>query len=95
MKMFKTQVNERLVHNETWAEVIEDIFVRVEGAYEYDVISDEQIQSLHKRVVEITNESGERIAEVVVNFYPNENYDEDDLESGKYIVEVELVEGKE
>ncbi|CAM4122016.1 MULTISPECIES: hypothetical protein [Bacillales] len=95
MKMFKTQVNERLSHNETWAEVIEDIFARVEGAYEYDVISDEQIQSLHKRVVEITNESGERIAEVVVNFYPNENYDEDDLESGKYIVEVELVEGKE
>jgi hypothetical protein len=83
--MFVKQVSEPIENVEVFADVMEDIFAHIEGAYEYEVVGDEQIQSLHKRVLFITNEEGEKIAEVEVKCYPN---------GDGYTVEVELVEGK-
>lgn len=88
--MLKMYVNETIKDAETWSEVLEELFARIEGAYEYEIVDDEET----KRVLFISNEAGEKIAEVSVRFYLNENYDEDDWKSGKYIVEAELLEGE-
>ena len=90
MNMLKMYVNETIKDAETWSEVLEELFARIEGAYEYEIVDDEET----KRVLFISNEAGEKIAEVSVRFYLNENYDEDDWKSGKYIVETELLEGE-
>lgn len=90
MNMLKMYVNETIKDAETWSEVLEELFARIEGAYEYEIVDDEET----KRVLFISNEAGEKIAEVSVRFYLNENYDEDDWKSGKYIVEAELLEGE-
>jgi selenophosphate synthase len=92
--MLKMYVNKTIKDAEVWAEVLEEVIARIEDAYEYDVVLDQQIQSLHKQIIDITNEDGEHIAKVEVSCYPNDEYDEDDWKSGKYIVEAELIEGE-
>jgi Helix-turn-helix domain len=92
--MFVKQVSEPLKNHEVFADVMEDVFTCVPGAYEYDVLSDEQIDDLHRRTVEIKDESGDKIAEVEIRCYPSEGHGSDDRESNEYIVEVELVNGE-
>jgi len=92
MILFKTQVNE--FDEVAFSEVIEEVFARIEGAYEWDLDSFETIQTLERREISIDNEEGETIARVLIDCYPNDEYDEDDFESGKYIVETELLEGE-
>lgn len=83
--MFVKQVSEPLKNPEVFADVMEDVFTCVPGAYEYDVLSDEQIDDLHRRTVEIKDESGDKIAEVEIRCY---------LVDDEYTVEVELLDGK-
>ncbi|MED4914327.1 helix-turn-helix domain-containing protein [Parageobacillus thermoglucosidasius] len=82
--MFVKRVSEPMKNAEVFADVMEDVFACVPGAYEYDIVSDERINNLHKRMVEIMDESGDKIAKVEIRCYPNEE---------QYIVEVELING--
>ncbi|UYL93730.1 putative regulatory protein [Parageobacillus phage vB_PtoS_NIIg3.2] len=83
--MFVKQVSESMKNPEVFADVMEDVFACIPGAYEYDVTFDEQINDLHKRTVGITDESGDKIAEVEIRCY---------LVDDEYTVEVELLDGK-
>ena len=92
--LFTKQVSEPMKNAEVFADILEDVFSCIPDAYEYDVLSDEQINDLHKRTVEITDESGDKIAEVEIRCYPSEEHGSDDWESDKYVVEVELINGE-
>ena len=83
--LFTKQVSEPMKNAEVFADILEDAFSCIPNAYEYDVLSDEQINDLHKRTVEITDESSDRIAKVEIRCYPVDD---------EYIVEVDLLDGK-
>ncbi|WP_233253044.1 MULTISPECIES: helix-turn-helix domain-containing protein [unclassified Geobacillus] len=83
--LFTKQVSEPMNNAEVFADILEDVFSCIPDAYEYDVLTDEQINDLHKRTVEITDESGDKIAEVEIRCYPVDD---------EYIVESELIKGE-
>ncbi|MED0686572.1 helix-turn-helix domain-containing protein [Anoxybacillus ayderensis] len=83
MLMFKEKCTSR---DSAFHEAIEKVFEMIEGAYEWDLDSFDNIYPIERREISLTNEEGEHVGRVMIEIYP---FDEE----GEYIVEAYLMDG--
>lgn len=83
MLLFKDKYSDK---NYAFNEALEKVFEMIEGAYEWDLDSFDNIYPLERREISLRNEDGEYVGRAMIEMYPSD-------EEGYYIVEAYLMDG--